>query len=120
MKRLMSMVLLLAAVTAIPAAASTFLAMSRGDLVRESGAVVQGEVLKVSSFWSPRAGSSSPMPWSRWTRRSWAKLRSVVVVRTFGGTVGGYHAWRPTASRSSRSASGFSSSSSRSGRVRCV
>lgn len=90
MKRLMSMVLLLAAVTAIPAAASTFLAMSRGDLVRESGAVVQGEVLKVSSFWSPSGRIIITEALVKVDEAILGEAPSVVVVRTFGGTVGGF------------------------------
>ena len=36
----------------LPAGASTFLAMSEGDLVAESSAVVRGTVVSVESFWN--------------------------------------------------------------------
>ena len=57
MKRLVSIGLLMV-VAAMPAGASTFLKMTQKDLVRDSAAVVKGQVIKVNSFWT-RDGTSS-------------------------------------------------------------
>ena len=53
MRRFLWMSLVGLLLAAVPAAASTFLAMTQHELVAQSDAVVQGKVLKVSSFWSP-------------------------------------------------------------------
>jgi len=90
MKRLMSIGLLLLSVAAVPASASTFLQMSQKDLVRGSGAVIQGQVLKVSSFWEPTGRIIVTEAVVRVEEKIYGEAPSVVVVRTFGGTVGGY------------------------------
>lgn len=75
---------------ATPATASTFLAMSPGELIAQSDAVVVGQVLQVESFRDPsgRAVISQAMIQ---VEESWlGSSPSVVVVETFGGTVGSY------------------------------
>src|SRR4051794_613685 len=80
--------LLLAA--AVPAAASTFLAMTQHELIAQSDAVVQGRVLKVSSFWSPSGRVIMSEALVQVEEKVRGNAPSVVKVRTFGGTVGGY------------------------------
>lgn len=90
MKRLMSIGLLLVLVAAIPAGASTFLKMTPRDLVRSSAAVVQGEVLKVSSFWEASGRMVVSEALVRVDDKLFGEAPSVVVVRTFGGRVGDF------------------------------
>src|SRR3954447_17109217 len=89
MKRLMSVGLLLSMV-AIPAVASTFLKMSQKELVRSSAVVIQGQVLKVSSFWDPTGRIVMSEALVRVEEKVLGDTPSVVVVRTFGGTVGDF------------------------------
>ncbi len=89
MKRLMSIGLLLLAV-AVPMSASTFLRMTQGELVRGSAAVVQGQVLKVSSFWDASGRVIMTEAQIQVEEKVFGNAPSVVVVRTFGGTVDGY------------------------------
>ena len=90
MKRMASTALLLLVLVGVPASASTFLAMSRGDLIKASGAVVQGQVLKVSSFWEPSGRIIVTEALVKVDEAILGKTATVVVVRTFGGTVDGY------------------------------
>jgi hypothetical protein len=90
MKRLTSIGLLLVLVAAIPAGASTFLKMTPQDLVRDSAAVIQGEVLKVSSFWEPTGRMVVTEALVRVEDKLFGNAPSVVVVRTFGGRVGDF------------------------------
>lgn len=89
MKRLLSIGLLLA-VAAVPAGASTFLKMTQKDLVRDSASVVQGHVIKVSSFWDPTGRIVMSEALVRVEDKIYGEAPSVVVVRTFGGTVGNF------------------------------
>ena len=91
MKRLVClgvMTLMLAGV--VTAGASTFIALSRQELVAQSDAVIQGRVLKVDSYW----GQQGRVIMSEILVQVEEKIRgnapTVVKVRTFGGTVGGY------------------------------
>ena len=91
MKRLVCLgmlALMLAGV--VTAGASTFIALSRQELVAQSDAVIQGRVLKVSSYW----GQEGRVIMSEALIQVEEKIRgnapTVVKVRTFGGTVGGY------------------------------
>jgi hypothetical protein len=91
MKRLVSIgVLLLVVAVAIPGGASTFLRLTPGELIRGSAAVVQGEVLKVSSFWEPSGRIIVSEALVQVEERIFGEAPSVVVVRTFGGTVNGF------------------------------
>jgi hypothetical protein len=89
MKRLLSIGLLLLAV-AVPLSASTFLRMTQRELVRDSAAVIQGQVLKVNSFWDPSGRVIVTEAQIQVEEKVFGNAPSVVVVRTFGGTVGGY------------------------------
>lgn len=89
MKRLMSIGLLLMAV-AVPMSASTFFRMTPGELVRGSAAVIQGQVLKVSSFWDASGRVIVTEAQIQVEEKVFGNAPSVVVVRTFGGTVDGY------------------------------
>lgn len=75
---------------AIPAAASTFVALTPGELVAQSDAIVQGRVLKVSSFWSPSGRLIVSEAMIEVEETIAGRAPSVVVLRTAGGTVGGY------------------------------
>jgi hypothetical protein len=90
MKRVVSIVLLLVVAVALPAAASTFLAMSQKDLLQHSEAVVQGQVLKVSSFWNSTGQIIVTEALVRVEETVAGSAPSVVVLRTFGGSVGGF------------------------------
>jgi len=90
MKRFMAIGLLLLSAVAVPAAASTFLKMTQKDLVQNSGAVIQGQVLKVSSFWEPTGRIIVTEAMVRVEEKVYGEAPSVVVVRTFGGTVGDF------------------------------
>lgn len=90
MRRFLWMSLVGLLLAAVPAAASTFLAMTQHELVAQSDAVVQGKVLKVSSFWSPSGRVIMSEALVQVEEKVRGNAPSVVKVRTFGGTVGGY------------------------------
>lgn len=90
MKRFMSLACLLALVVGVPAGASTFLAMSQTDLLKASETVVQGEVMQVTSFWDPTGKVILSEALVRVEETIVGKAPTVVIVRTFGGKVGGY------------------------------
>lgn len=90
MKRLMALGLLLVMAVAVPVGASTFLKMTQKDLVRDSAAVIQGQVIKVSSFWDPTGRIVMTEALVRVEEKVLGDAPSVVVVRTFGGTVGNF------------------------------
>jgi hypothetical protein len=75
---------------ALPAAASTFLAMTPEELVAQSDAVVQGRVLQVNSFWSPSGRLIMTEAMVQVDEAVTGNAPTVVVLRTAGGTVGGY------------------------------
>jgi len=81
---------LLALVVAVPASASTFLGLTTDQLVATSDAVVQGEVLQVHSFWNKSGRIIVTEAIVRVTETVAGKAPSVVVLRTFGGTVEGF------------------------------
>ena len=80
--------LVMAATTAV--SASTFVAVSQDELVRQSDAVVQGRVAKVSQFWN----AEGTMIYTEAVLEVQEKLvgdtAGIIVLRTFGGTVGSY------------------------------
>jgi hypothetical protein len=90
MKRLVSIGLLLALVAAIPVGASTFLKMDQKALIRDSAAVIQGQVIRVNSFWDPSGRIVMTEALVRVEEKILGDTPSVVVVRTFGGTVGNF------------------------------
>lgn len=89
MKRLLVvLVLAAAAVSALPASASTFLAMDQRELVAASQAVVVGEVLGVRAFWNDDATAIVSEAQVRVDEVLSGDAPTIVTVRTFGGTVG--------------------------------
>lgn len=80
----------LALAAAVPAGASTFIAQSIDELVAASDAVVQGEVLQVHSYWNKSGRIIVTEALVRVTDTLAGKAPSVVILRTFGGTVEGY------------------------------
>lgn len=75
---------------AMPAAASTFLAMSQEELMTSSAAVVQGQVLEVRSFWNDDHTNIISEARIEVTDLLAGDAPAVVTVRTFGGEVGNY------------------------------
>lgn len=91
MKRLVCLGLLALMLAGVVAAgASTFIALSRQELVSQSDAVIQGRVLKVSSYWGQEGRVIMSEVLVQVEEKIAGNAPSVVRVRTFGGTVGGY------------------------------
>jgi hypothetical protein len=90
MKRLVMLLLLSALVAALPAAASTFIHMDQKDLVRASAAVVQGRVISTNSYWNKTGQVIVTDAFLQVEDTIFGETPSVVVVHTFGGTVGGF------------------------------
>lgn len=91
MKKPMVWTLLAACVlVAWPAGASTFLAMSQEEMVKQADAVVVGKVLQVSSFRDPSGAVILSEATIEVERTVFGEASGAVVVRTFGGTVDGY------------------------------
>src|SRR4029078_9100957 len=91
MKRCLSIgLLLLVALATLPAGASTFLAMSQKEMLRQSTAVVEGRVLKVSSFWDVTGRIIQTEALVQVEETVVGEAPTIVVLRTFGGTVDGY------------------------------
>ena len=89
MKRAVLFATLVALVAAaLPAAASTFLAMDQRALVRASDAVVRGQVTDVRSFWNEEATAIITEASVKVDETFAGTAPGVVVVRTFGGQVG--------------------------------
>lgn len=83
-------VFLLALAVVAPASASTFIALDQRELVAQSDAIIQGRVLKVSSFWSPSGRLILTEVMVQVEEKILGDAPGVVVLRTAGGTVGGY------------------------------
>lgn len=79
---------LLLCAAAVPATASTFLAMDQAELVAASDAVVIGEVTAVRSFWNEGATAIVTEAFVRVNETLAGDAPAMVVVRTFGGEVG--------------------------------
>jgi hypothetical protein len=75
--------------SALPTAASTFLAMSQEELVAESAAVVVGRVLSVQSFWNDEGTAILTEAAVQVEETVVGRSATVVLVRTFGGEVDG-------------------------------
>jgi len=80
----------LALALALPAGASTFLAMSRDELVEKSSAVVTGRVVEVASFWNNEGTAIMTEAVIQIADSILGRVDSHVRVRTFGGEVDGY------------------------------
>jgi hypothetical protein len=81
---------LAAGLCALPAVASTFVAMAPSELVAASKAVIQGEVLEVYSFWNHDGTAVLTEARVLVEEVVAGQAPSEVVVRTFGGKVGDY------------------------------
>jgi len=90
MKRIVWLGLIALLLAAVPAATSTFIALSHAELVAGSDAVVQGRVLKVSSFWEKTGRVIVSEAMIQVEELVKGAAPSVVIVRTFGGTVNGF------------------------------
>ena len=90
MKRWLLVAALVCAAALQPVQASTFIAMSTADLVREASAVVEGEVLKVESLWDSEGRIIITEALVHVGDVIAGEAPSVVRVKTFGGTVNGY------------------------------
>lgn len=89
MKRL-SIPVLVFALAAVPLAASTFVAMNHAELIAESQAVIQGQVLKVHSFWDPTGRVVMSEALVRVEETILGEAPTIVRVQTFGGNVDGF------------------------------
>jgi hypothetical protein len=75
---------------ALPAGASTFIAMSQKELVEKAEAVVTGRVVEVSSFWNNEGTAIVTEAVVEVEDSILGNVPSHVRVRTFGGQVGDY------------------------------
>jgi hypothetical protein len=75
---------------ALPVGASTFVALTPDQLVEQSDAIVQGEVLKINSFWTADGSVIVSEALVQVTDTIAGDSPTVLRVKTFGGTVGGY------------------------------
>ena len=88
MKHPVRMLLALAVLAALPAAASTFIAISPEELVRGAEAVVQGRVVEVSSFWNREHTAILTEATFEVEDTVVGVAPAYVTLRTFGGRVG--------------------------------
>ncbi len=82
--------LLALAALALPASASTFLALSHQELAAEAGAVVEARVIAVRSFWNAERTVIVTEARLAVDDVVAGDAARDLVVRTFGGTVAGY------------------------------
>lgn len=75
---------------AIPATASTFIALDLESLVTRSDAVVQGEVVQVDSFWDAEGRVIVTEARVVIEETITGESAKEITVKTFGGTVGDY------------------------------
>lgn len=80
----------LALAVAVPAGASTFVGLTHDEMVAQSDAVVEGEVLNVHSFWSRSGRLIVTEAIVRVNETIVGEAPTSIILRTFGGTVGGY------------------------------
>ncbi len=85
-----SVLCLVALLAALPVTASTFLAMSRAELIHDSTAVVQGKVVEVRSFWDEAGRIIVSEAVIQVEEAVLGDPGSQVRVKTWGGTVDGY------------------------------
>lgn len=90
MRRRSSVIGILALAAALPAAGSTFLALSPEELAAEAGAVVEARVQAVRSFWNGAGTVILTEALLRVDEVVVGDAAPEVVVRSFGGTVAGY------------------------------
>ena len=87
-KLILSLALAALVVAALPATASTFVAMDRAEMARTSDAVVVGEVTAVHSSWNEDATAIITEAFVKVDETIAGQAPGVVIVRTFGGQVG--------------------------------
>lgn len=90
MKRWLCGAALVALALAPPGSASTFLAMSQGELVRASEVIVKGTVVDLRSFWDEAGRIIVTEARVEVEEALVGRPEAQVVVRTFGGSVDGY------------------------------
>jgi hypothetical protein len=90
MKRSVWIALALTLAAVIPVGASTFVALSPEEMVAQSDAVIQGRVLKVSSFWTPSGRLIVTEAMVQVEETLAGRAPGVVILRTAGGTVDNY------------------------------
>jgi hypothetical protein len=93
MKRFVCVVLLLlaaAAAVTVPAGASTFLALSRQEMVAQADSVIQGRVVEVASFWNEARTAILTEAVVEIEETVLGDAAGYVRIRTFGGQVGNY------------------------------
>ncbi len=88
MKRNVVWLLALAALVAAPAAASTFIALSVDELVRDAEAVVQGRIVEVGSFWNAEHTAILTEATLEVEDTVVGAAPAYLTLRTFGGRVG--------------------------------
>jgi hypothetical protein len=88
---LILLVLLAVGLVAVPAGASTFLAMTQDELVRDSAAVIQGRVLQVNSYWEKTGTVIVTEALIQVEDTVFGDVPTVVAVKTFGGRVGNFY-----------------------------
>lgn len=81
--------LYLLALAAVPAAASTFVAMSESELVAKSPTIVQGTIVDVTSSWTESGRLIATDAVIRVSETLRGNAAELVTVRTFGGEVNG-------------------------------
>jgi hypothetical protein len=89
-RRIWLLALAALAAVALPAGASTFLAMTEDELVAGAEAVVQGRVVEVQSFWNAERTAILTEALVQVEEVVAGDAAPLVRVRTFGGTVDGY------------------------------
>jgi hypothetical protein len=90
MQRAVWILILALAMSSVPAAASTFLALSREELVEQADAVVAGRVIEVSSFWNAEHTAILTEAVLEVEDSIVGSAPAYVNLRTFGGQVGNY------------------------------
>jgi hypothetical protein len=89
-RRILLGALALVLVASTAASASTFVAVSQDELVRQADAVLQGRVAKVSQFWNAEGTMIYTEAVIEVQEKLVGDTAGIIVVRTFGGTVGSY------------------------------
>jgi hypothetical protein len=90
MKRFVLPVLLFLAAAAVPAPASTFLAMTPEQLAAQADSVVEGRVLEVRSFWNRERTAILTEADLEVDEALLGGAGGIVTLRTFGGEAEGY------------------------------
>jgi hypothetical protein len=90
MKRNAVWLLVFAALVAAPAAASTFIALTHEELVRDAEAVIVGRIVEVGSFWNAEHTAILTEATLEVEDTVVGAAPAYLTLRTFGGRVGDY------------------------------